>query len=437
MRRRDLLWGLAGTTLLHGAEPPPNIVFIWSDNLAWGDLGIYGSSRVKTPVIDGLARGGARFTQYYVAHTVCSPSRAALLTGRQPFRAGIVDVLRPDSPTGLPASEITLAAALRARGYATQAIGKWHLGDRPEFLPTERGFDHYFGIPYSMDMLPTLLFRDSEIVEELPGSKVENITVRMTDEAIRFIARNRDRRFFLYFSHTLPHPPINLPASGRTPGRPIYEDAIEHIDGETGRLLAALEMHGLRGDTLVIFSSDNGPMAKDGDTGGLRGRIRDSYEGGVRVPFIANWPGKVPAGRVVDTPAIAYDVFPTLVALAGGKLPQDRIYDGQDIWPLLSGSGGVERRKPFVWVYLDHVTAIRDGRWKLHVASRDRPLPQPELYDLKADPREIAPVNRRYPEVVARLLREVESFQAQTPKVWSLQYPVRDPAKQKSGVRRQ
>jgi uncharacterized sulfatase len=178
-------------------------------------------------------------------------------------------------------------------------------------------------------------------------------------------------------------------------------------------------------------------MAQGGDTGGLRGRIRDSYEGGIRVPFIANWPGRIPAGRVVDTPAIAYDVFPTLVRLAGGRLPENRVYDGQDIWPLLAGSGAIDRRKPFVWVYLDNVTAIRDGRWKLHLAHRDKPLAEPELYDLDADPRESESVNGERPDIVARLTRAAQSFQQQIPKVWSLQYPVRDPRKRKSGVRRQ
>jgi arylsulfatase A len=426
-----------GTSLaLRAAPRRPNIVWIWADNLAYGDLGIYGSDRVKTPAIDGLARGGVRFTQYYVAHTVCSPSRVALLTGRQPFRAGIVDVLRPDSPSGIPASEITLAEALRNQGYATQAIGKWHLGDRREFLPLQHGFDRYFGLPYSMDMLPTLLYRDNDIIEELSGNKVDNITERLTDKAIDFVAANKNRPFFLYFSHTIPHPPLNLPASARTPGRPIYDDAIEHMDQQTGRLLAALDQHGLRDNTLVFFSSDNGPMAPGGRTGGLRGRIRDAYEGGIRVPFIANWPGQVPAGRVCDVPAIAYDIFPTVVGLAGGRMPQDRIYDGQDIWSLLSGQGTFARRWPFVWIYLDNVTTIRDGRWKLHVASREKTLPEPELYDLETDPQESVSVAGQHPDIVARLRRQVDTVQAEVPKVWSLQYPVLDPVKRKGGVRR-
>ena len=434
-----LIWLLASLVAvgIAAAQTRPNIVWIWADNLAYGDLGVYGSDRVKTPVIDRLAAEGARFTQYYIAHTVCSPSRAALLTGRQPFRVGIVDVLRPDGPSGIPADEITLAEALRDQGYATQAIGKWHLGDRREFLPTQNGFDHYFGLPYSMDMLPTVLYRDNNIVDRLDGDKVQDVTIRMTDEAIRFIESSREQPFFLYFSHTIPHPPLNLPESARTPGRPIYDDAIEHMDEQVGRIIDTLDRLRLRENTLVVFTSDNGPMNRGGNTGGLRGRIRDSYEGGVRVPFMASWPGKIPAGQVIDTPAIAYDVFPTVLKLAGGALPADRVYDGQDIWPLLAGTRNFQRQKPFIWVYLDNVTAIRDGRWKLHVAHREEALDTPELYDIEQDPAETRNLQQQHPEVVTRLRAALDEMQKQVPKVWGLRYPVRDSAKQPGGVRRQ
>lgn len=417
------------------AGAKPNLIWIWCDNLAYGDLGCYGNDRIKTPAIDALAKRGARLRQYYVAHTVCSPSRAALLTGRQPFRAGIVDVLRPDSPSGIPDDEITLAEALRREGYATAAIGKWHLGDRLEFLPKQHGFDVYFGLPYSMDMLPTLLYRDNAILEELPGDTVQNITERLVDETISFITANKDRPFFVYFSHTLPHPPLNLPPAHRTPDRTIYDDALEYMDEQTGRIFDALDQLDLAGNTLVMFSSDNGPMGPYGDTAGLRGRIRDAYEGGIRVPLIARWPGQIPEASVVDTPAIAYDIFPTFLRIAGGELSADRVYDGQDIWPILSGEGGIERREPFVWVYRDNVTAMRDGKWKLHAAQRERRLDTPELYDLESDPGETRPVNDKYPEVVERMLSRIEAYQAEIPKVWGLQYPVRDPKKRPSGVR--
>jgi arylsulfatase A-like enzyme len=284
-------------------------------------------------------------------------------------------------------------------------------------------------MPYSMDMAPSHLYRDEEIIDDLAGERAADVTLRYVDEAIRFVSARRTRPFFLYFSHTIPHPPLTLPAAARPPGRAIYEDAIEHMDRETARLLEALPEN-----TLVFFSSDNGPMDRAGQTGGLRGRIRDAYEGGVRVPLIARWPGRIPAGRVVETPVIAYDIFPTLLAFAGGALPSDRVYDGQDIGPLLTGRGTVERKQPFFWVYLDRVTAIRDGRWKLHVAHREAVLPQPELYDLEDDPQESRPLDK--PDVIRTLKAKIDQLQAEVPKVWRLDYPVRDPRKLPSGVRR-
>ncbi len=419
------------------ATSPPNIVWIWADNLAYGDLACYGNTNIRTPAIDELAAEGVRMTQYDVAHTVCSPSRVAFLTGRQPFRTGIVDVLRPDGPSGIPEDEITMAELLRDRGYATLAVGKWHLGDQIKYLPTRHGFDHYLGLPYSMDMLPTVLYRDEEIIERLPGDRVGNITERLVKRAIDFIRENREQPFFLYFNHTLPHPPITLPEGAQREGLTTYEAAIEHLDRQTGRLLAAIDDLGLRENTLVVFTSDNGPMSVGGDTGGLRGRIRESYEGGVRVPLVARWPEKIPAGRVVDTPCIALDFFPTFAALAGADLPDERIHDGQNIWPLLSGEGEFKRAAPFYWVQTDKVTATRDGDWKLHIGHRLQSLPEPELYDLSRDPGEQNNVAADHPQIVDRLLGQIEDFQAGIPKAWTLIYPVRDPAKLPSGVRRE
>lgn len=416
---------------------PPNIVWIWADNLAYGDVACYGNKHVQTPTIDKLANEGVRLTQYYVAHTVCSPSRVAFLTGRQPFRTGIVDVLRPDGPLGIPEDEITIAEVLRERGYATLAVGKWHLGDQPQFLPTRHGFDHYFGLPYSMDMLPTVLYQDEEITERLPGDRVGNITERLVERAVDFMRENRERPFFLYLNHTLPHPPITLPEGAHREGLSTYEAAIEHLDRQTGELLAAIDDAGLRENTLVIFSSDNGPMSVGGDTGNLRGRIRESYEGGVRVPLVARWPKKIPAGRIIDTPCIALDFFPTFTHLAAAELPDDRVYDGQNIWPVLSGEGTFERNHPFYWVQTDKVTATRDGDWKLHVGHRLSQLLEPELYDLSTDPGEELNVAVEHPEIVNRLRDQIAAFQAGIPKAWTLIYPVRDPAKLPSGVRRE
>ncbi len=409
----------------------PNIIFLLADNLGYGDLSSYGSEGIATPVIDRLAVQGVKFRQFYVAHTVCSPSRAAFLTGRQPYRVGITDVLRPDGPLGLPADEVTLAELLRQAGYATACIGKWHLGDKTEFLPTQHGFDHYFGIPYSMDMLPHVLYRNGKIIEH--DTDVTDITRRYTDEAIQFVELNRERPFFLYFAETIPHPPLTLPEQDRTPGTPIYVDAVQHLDQQIGRLLDVVDRLGLSDETLVIFTSDNGPMGR-GSSGGLRGGIRDYYEGGIRVPFIARFPAEIPAGTVIETPAIAYDLLPTLTHFAGGTVPGDRVYDGQDIGRLLRGSDTLERHRPFIFVYDDLACAIRDGRWKLHVAERGRKLPSPMLYDLDRDPAEAYPVNDQFPEILGRLEAVLKETQAEIPKVWTLSYPVRDPEKSPSGV---
>ncbi|WP_231749794.1 sulfatase-like hydrolase/transferase [Tautonia plasticadhaerens] len=388
--------------------------------MAYRDLGCFGSPSNRTPAIDGLARDGVRLTQYCVAHVDCSPSRAGLLTGRQPWRSGIVDVLRSDSPIGLPGEEITMAEALRGLGYATMAIGKWHLGDRPESLPTNHGFDGNLGLPYSMDMAPTILIRDEEIVEELPGDAVADLTGRYTDEATRFLEEDREGPFFLYLSHTLPHPPLNIPGRFRGDGRPAYNDAIEYLDAENGRLLGAIDRLGLADSTLIVFTSDNGPMAAEGDAGPLRGRIRDSYEGGLRVPFVARFPGRIPPGRVVDEPVVAFDLFPTLVTLAGGTPPDDRELDGQDVWSLLDGSGTVDRTSPFVWAYDDEVTAVRSGRWKLLLGNQDVRFPSAMRFDVEADPGEANDLAADHPDVVAGLRGFAEEYERQLPVVWTL-----------------
>jgi len=441
-------------TSVQAAEPTkPNIVWIWSDNLGYGDLGCYGNTNIKTPHIDRLADQGVRLTQYYIAHAVCSPSRVAFITGRQPFRSGFASVIWPDSPVGLPEDEITMAEILREQGYATGCIGKWHMGDRYSSLPLQNGFDRYFGIPYSMDMLPRHVYRDNEILGELRGEKLATITEQFTDEAIRFVEENKKKPFFLYFSHTLPHPPIVLPERCRTPGRPIYYDALEHMDEQVGRLLEALEKKGLTNNTLVILTSDNGPWQKPGSAGGLRGGIISNHEGGLRVPFIASWPGKIPAGKTVDTPSIVYDMFPTFVHLAGGTMPTDRVYDGQDVWPLLTGNGEIKREKPFIWVGRfsgRNVSAVRDGRWKLQIFELGPDEPKTgrwfmnengktfklELYDLEKDEQESQDVAELYPDVVLNLRKVADELQADIPFMWNVPYIVRDPAKLKSGAQK-
>ncbi|MBC8168062.1 MAG: sulfatase-like hydrolase/transferase, partial [Bryobacteraceae bacterium] len=295
MQRREFLTLVAGSAL--AATQPPNIVLIFADDLGYGDLGCYGSN-LRTPHIDSLARDGVRFTNYYSANCVCSPSRASLLTGRYPTRVGVPRVLFPNAVSGLDPEERTLADLLKARGYRTKCVGKWHLGDSPAYLPTRRGFDEYFGIPYSNDMVPRILLKNMDVVQ--PVADLDTLTQAYTEEAVSFIAASRSSPFFLYFPHTYPHIPLGASAKfrGKSP-QGLYGDVVEELDWSVGQVLAALDKHGLSKDTLVMFSSDNGPWYQ-GSPGNLRGRKGSTLEGGVRVPFVAKLPGRIPKGLVVD-----------------------------------------------------------------------------------------------------------------------------------------
>ena len=318
LARRDFLKtctaaAVAGGTA-HGAARPPNVVFIYADDLGYGDLGCYGSN-IRTPNLDRMASEGMRFTHFYSGNPVCSPSRTALMTGRYPPRAGVPRVLRPDDTTGLPDSEVTIAQMLKARDYKTMCVGKWHLGHLPAYLPTSRGFDEYFGIPYSNDMSPRSLLHNIETIEE--PAKLETLTPRYTEQALRFIERSKDAPFFLYFPHTMPH--IPLAASTRFRGKSpqgLFGDVVEEIDWSVGEVLGTLKRLGLDRNTLVLFSSDNGPWFQ-GSPGRLRGRKGMTWEGGVRVPMVARWPGRVPAGKRCDGLASPMDVLPTVAKLCG------------------------------------------------------------------------------------------------------------------------
>lgn len=336
-------------------DRPPNVVVIFADDLGYGDLGVYGHPTIRTPSLDRMAAEGMRFTQFYAAASVCTPSRAALLTGRLPVRSGMTSdrrrVLFPDSSSGLPHDEITLAEALKARGYATAAVGKWHLGHLPQFLPTQHGFDSYLGIPHSSDMdlasgrehraanleprveyFNVPLLRDGEVIER-PADQT-TITRRYTEEAVRFIREQRAGPFFLYLAHTLPHAPLFASDDflGKSP-RGRYGDAVEEIDWSVGRVLEALKALGLAERTLVFFTSDNGPWLSFDTHGGSAGLLRGgkgmTWEGGMRVPGIAWWPGTVPAGRLNREIASTMDLLPTALALAGGHLLANRALDGR------------------------------------------------------------------------------------------------------------
>ena len=414
-------------SLALAAEParPPNFVFVYADDLGYGDLGCYGS-KIPTPNLDRMAREGMRFTDFYVAQAVCSASRTALLTGCYPNRLGILGALGPQSKVGISDKEQTIAQLLKARGYTCGIVGKWHLGYQPQFLPPRHGFDDYFGLPYSNDMTPkTLPLIDGEkTIETNPD--VNQLTTRYTERAVAFIEKNKDRPFFLYVPHTMPHVPLGVSEKfkGKS-GQGMYGDVTMEIDWSVGEILAALKKHGLDEHTLVMFSSDNGPWLNYGNHAGSAGPLREgkgtSWEGGVREPFIARWPNHVPAGTVCKEWAATIDILPTLVKLAGAEPPKLPI-DGLDISPLLLGAPGAKTPHEAYWYYWDrHLQAVRSGKWKLHFPHVYRTLDrQPggrdgkpakyvqkeiglALYDLEADPGEITDVAKDHADVVEKL----------------------------------
>jgi arylsulfatase A-like enzyme len=419
-----------GITTARAQEPPPNFVLLFADDLGYGDLASFGHPTIATPRLDRLAAEGIRLTSFY-AEPACTPSRAALLTGRYSIRSGLGQVVGPDDRRGIPESEITFAEALGAKGYRTAAIGKWHLGHlEPRFRPLANGFDRYFGLLYSNDMIrpwvqtdrPLELWRDDKPIEH-PVDQT-TLTERYTDEAIRFIEEAGNRPFVLYLAYSMPHVPIS--ASPRFAGRSragLYGDVVETIDWSAGRIVDALERRGLSNRTLVIFTSDNGPwldmpdrmFGNDvikpwhaGSTGPLRGAKGQTYEGGVRVPFIARWPGRIPAGRVGAGLGSVMDLYATMIRLAGAELPSDRPIDGVDMGAWLMGKG--ESPRPSLYYFrANTLEGVRDGRWKLRVTNHGRPgaspgaPPVPELYDLEVDPSERYDRASNHADVVTRL----------------------------------
>ena len=405
----------------------PNVLLINCDDLGYGDLGCYGSTRNQTPALDRLAAEGMRFTSFYTASPVCSPARGALLTGCYPPRIGFgsfegLPVLFPGMGVGLPPTEISLATVLSDAGYATQAIGKWHCGDQPEFLPTNHGFDHYLGLPYSNDMgrqagrpdflpeMPPLpLLVDGEVVEQQPDQA--SLTDRYVAAALDFI-RSCDGPFFLYLAHMYVHLPIYVReefAEKSTNGP--YGAAVASIDWATDVLLRELDAQGVASNTIVIFTSDNGslgdnppPMGSSEPIGAsnepLRGTKGQTWEGGQRVPGIVRWPDRIAPGQVSDEVVTAMDLYPTLAAACGAQVPTDRVIDGRDI----SGTwadGGASPHEAFYFYRGNDLEAVRSGRWKLHLAKRG--AEHRALYDLDADIGETDDVIDAHPDVVARL----------------------------------
>jgi arylsulfatase A-like enzyme len=426
------------------ADRAPNILLINCDDLGYGDLGCYGSSSNDTPVLDRLATEGLRFTDFYMASPVCSPSRAALLTGCYPPRIGFdsfdgLPVLFPGQRFGLHPGEITIADILRPAGYATKHVGKWHCGDQPPFLPTRHGFDSYFGIPYSNDMgrqawpegtvpLPKLLrdsgmqffeeypplplLLDEEVLEAQPDQA--SLTARFVDESVRFLRANQARPWFLYLAHIYVHLPIYVQDGfARASRNGTYGAAVASIDWAAGVLLAELRRLGLEDDTIVVFTSDNGSLAKNGGSNApLRGRKGTTWEGGMRVPCIVRWPHRVPSGSVCSAVATAMDLLPTLTAAAGAEpaMAEERVIDGRDITSLLLDPEAESPHEAFFFYAADRLEAVRCGRWKLHLAKGNHPLH--ELYDLASDVGETTDVAGDHPSVVAALEAHAERARA-------------------------
>ena len=444
----SLCWAASLPLAAAAPRPQPNLIIILADDLGYGDLGCYGHPSIRTPNLDRMAAEGMRFTDFYAAAEVCTPSRAALLTGRYPIRSGMCHdryrVLRRVSAGGLPAPEITLAEGLKTRGYATACVGKWHLGNYandPAHHPRRHGFDFYLGLPHSNDMNPTPdapkgaparldqraewwaapLYRNEQLIE-CPADQT-TLTRRYTAEAVQFIRAHKTSPFFLYLPHSFPHVPLFASDRfSRRSGRGLYGDVVEELDWSVGQVLETLRQEGLAENTLVFFTSDNGPWLTQGEAGGSAGLLRDgkgsTWEGGMREPGIAWWPGRVQAGTVNHELACTMDLFPTYLTLAGAEIPTDRVVDGVDLAPLLFGTGP-GRRESFFYYRGTQLYAVRQGAFKAHYVTQaaygpDQPLRHdpPQLFHLGHDPSERFNIATNHPAVLAELARAVATHRA-------------------------
>ena len=469
LSRRDFLGlmagGIAASMLTNrqgcgGTQKKPNFVLIFADDLGYGDISGFGlkETTVQTPNLDRMAAEGAKLTSFYVPTPYCAPSRATILTGRYPFRNGVVHNPTPDmgiNEVGLPDSEITIAEALKDAGYSSICIGKWHLGHTLKFLPRRQGFDEYYGILYSNDMRPVQLVENEKVVE-YPVVQA-TLTKRYTERALDFIERSAEtgRPFFLYLPHAMPHKPLAASEDFYTPQTPddLYADVIRELDFSVGRVFQKIKQLGLDNDTLVIFTSDNGPYY-GGSTGGLRGMKAKTWEGGLRVPMIARWPGKIPAGVVNNSIAGSIDILPTILKAAGVDVPADRVIDGRDIRPLLRSAEAESPHEALFAMKGTNLMTVRSGKWRLHVhspgpvskRSDDRVDPRgPDgvmilapyeqakpsaypgatagdapknmmLFDIEADPAEQHDLSKQHPDVVDRLKKIYDKTLAEMPK---------------------
>jgi uncharacterized sulfatase len=423
-KRAELAW-MGERARADPSAARPNVILILFDDLGAGDFGVSGSSSLATPRIDQLAAEGVTLDTFYAPAPYCTPSRAGLLTGRWPIRTGLVNVVFPHgsavdrlqrilgAPTRMPADEILLPEALRAAGYATAMVGKWHLGDEAPSLPNDLGFERYFGVLHSNDMAPLPLWRDGAVVDRDPIDQ-RFLTPRYTNEAIAWIEEHASKPFFLYVAHNYPHVPLHAtPEQAGHSEAGLYGDVIADLDASVGRIVDALARLGLQDRTLVIVTSDNGPWYQ-GSTGALRGRKNETFEGGMRVPFVAAWPGHLPAGTRRADVAVGIDVFPTILGLAGVPRPRDRAIDGVDLSGALA-SGAPFPERPVLYYSARELQAVRVGRWKMHArhgvyggAPWSWPFAPlaaqgPWLFDLARDPAEAYDVSSRHPEELARL----------------------------------
>jgi arylsulfatase A-like enzyme len=425
--------------LLNGIRPAdnptslPNIVLIVVDDLGYGDLSLYGGRVIQTPVVEKLATEGVRMTNFYACASVCTPSRAAMLTGRYPIRSHMVLPLYPKNHpmefflkavdryqfdvTGIPPDEATLAEILSRRGYRTGLVGKWHLGDQPGHLPNDNGFDEFYGALYANDVAKFAIWRNDEL--EIPAPVEQSIlTQDYTREAINFIRSSAGGPFFLFLSHTAVHEPIFAGAEfqGSSDGG-LYGDSVEELDWSAGQILESLAELGLDDNTLVMFTSDNGPWWQ-GNPGAYRGRKSNITDGGLRMPFIARWPGQLPAGVTNDELSVNFDIFPTCLSCAGVELPVDRIIDGKNMLPVLQGSAS-RLHEQFFYYDGPVLVAVREGRWKYHrrhmTDNGGYPLfsQGPFLFDLEIDPNESYNLIETYPEVANRLADVLDVWEAE------------------------
>lgn len=436
----------------HAAERP-NFVVIFCDDLGYGDLSSFGHPTIKTPHLDAMAAAGQKWTNFYAAACVCTPSRAGLLTGRLPIRNGMCSdtrrVLFPDSANGLPTTEVTISSALRGAGYRTAAIGKWHLGHLPEFLPTAHGFETYYGIPYSNDMSRTSkedqlelaeqekwsvynvpLLRDTEVIEQPVDQRT--ITKRYTEETVKKIHEFKEEPFFLYLAHSLPHIPLfRGPEFKDVSTGGIYGDVIEEIDWSVGQVQQALEEAGVAENTLIVFTSDNGPWLRFKTHGGTAGMLRDgkgsTWEGGMREPTVMSWPGRIKPG-IIHGMGATLDLLPTFASLAGVELPGDRTYDGYDLSGVILGTAETSPREEMFYYHGEQLYAVRKGLFKAHfktktsyVGQKEAVVPErPFLYHLGEDPGEQWDVGEEHPEVLEELTALAAEHEAGVERVPSL-----------------